>query len=138
METKMALGKLLYEGKGKQTALRILDANGSIEASGNDSGKFEESDLKCTNYWTAKTVIEFDGTEIGGGNGLMLVEDGEIVFYTTSFTGSPNNSGRTIRGSVNFQTGSTGTLSSLDDKVGVVELEFDANLNYSLKIWEWN
>lgn len=39
----MALGRLLYEGKGKQTALRILDANGSIEASGNDSGKFEES-----------------------------------------------------------------------------------------------
>ena len=134
----MALGKLLYKGDGKQTGVRILNAKGSIEASGNDNGKFEGSDLKSTNFWTVKTVLEFDGTEIGEGNGLMLVEDGEIVFYTTSFTGSPNNSGRSIRGSVNFQTGSTGTLSSLDDKVGVVELEFDANLNYSLKIWEWN
>jgi len=48
---------------------------------------------------------------------MMLVEDGEIVFYITSFTGSPNNSGRSIRGSVNFQVGSTGTL---DDNVGVI------------------
>jgi hypothetical protein len=68
----------------------------------------------------------------------MLAEDGEILFYTASFTGRPNNSGRSIRGSVNFQTGSTGTLSSLDDKVGVIEAEFDVNFNYSLKIWEWN
>jgi hypothetical protein len=135
---KLSLGKLLYKGDGKQTAVRILDAKGSIEASGNDSGKFEGSNLKSTNFWTVKTVLEFDGTEIGEGNGLMLAEDREIVFYTTSFTGRPNNSGRSIRGSVNFQAGSTGTLSSLDDKVGVVELEFDANLNYSLKIWEWN
>lgn len=90
--------------------------------------------------WTVKAVLEFDGTEIGKGNGMMLILDGEVIFYTTSFTGRPNNSGRSIRGSVNFQTGSTstGTLSSLDDKVGAVELEFDAYLNYSLKIWEWN
>ena len=36
----MSLGKLLYEANGKQTALRILDANGSLESSGNDNGKF--------------------------------------------------------------------------------------------------
>ena len=73
------------------------------------------------------------------GNLLMFVEDGEIVFYTTSFTGRRTTSGgRSVRGSVNFQTGSTGTLSSLDDKVGVIELEFEPDSSYSFKIWEWN
>jgi hypothetical protein len=134
----MSLGKLLYEANGKQTALRILDANGSLESSGNDNGKFKDPDLKCTNYWTVKTVIEFDGTEVGKGNGLMFVDDGEIVFYVASFTGSPSHSGRSIRGSIDFQTGTKGKLSSLDDKVGVFELDFDVNQNYSLKIWEWN
>jgi hypothetical protein len=135
----MALGKLLYEGTGKQAAVRVLDANGSVEASGNDTGKFKDANLNCTDYWTVKAKLEFDGTDIGEGNGLMFVEDGEIVFYTTSFTGRTNKKGgRSVRGSVNFQTGPTGTLSSLDDKVGVIELQFDANFNYTFKIWEWN
>jgi hypothetical protein len=51
----MSLGKLLYEANGKQTALRILDANGSLESSGNDNGKFKDPDLKCINYWTVNT-----------------------------------------------------------------------------------
>jgi hypothetical protein len=63
---------------------------------------------------------------------------GEIVFYAASFTGSPSHSGRSIRGSINFQTGTKGKFSSVDDKVGVFELDFDVNQNYSLKIWEWN
>ena len=29
------------------------------------------------------------GQEIGKGNGLIFVDDGEIVFYAASFTGSP-------------------------------------------------
>jgi hypothetical protein len=135
----MVLGRLLYEGTGKQVTLRVLDANGSVEASGNDTGKFKDAGLNCTDFWTVRVKLEFDGTDIGEGNGMMFVEDGEIVFWTTSFTGRTTTSGgRSVRGSVNFQTGSTGTLSSLDDKVGVIELEFDANFNYSFKIWEWN
>jgi hypothetical protein len=135
---EMALGKLLYEGRGQQGALRILDANGSVEASGSDTGQFKDADLNCVDYWTVKVKLEFDGTDIGEGNGLMFVQDGEIVFYTTSFTGRTTSSGRSVRGSVNFQTGSTGTLSSLDDKVGVIELEFEPDNSYSFKIWEWN
>lgn len=133
----MALGKLLYEAKGKQTQLRILNANGGAEGSGNDHGKFKDLDLDSTNFWTVSTVFESDGTEIGQGNGMMFAKDGQIVNYTTSFTGKPKNSGRSIRGSLNFQTGSQGTLSSLDDTVAVLEFDSDADLNYSLKLWEW-
>ena len=57
----MSLGKLLYEANGKQTALRILDANGSLSHLGTIMGNLNP-DLKCTNYWTVKTMIEFDGT----------------------------------------------------------------------------
>jgi hypothetical protein len=61
----MSLGKLLYEGKGKQTQLRILNAKGAAEASGNDHGKFKDLDLDSTNFLTVSTVFESDGTEIG-------------------------------------------------------------------------
>jgi hypothetical protein len=133
----MSLEKLLYEGKGKQTQLRILNANGAAKASGNDNGKFKDLDLDSTNFWTVSTVFESDGTEIGQGNGIMLAQDGQIVNYTTSFTGKPKNSGRSIRGSLSFQTDSQGTVSSLDDMVAVLEFDSDAAQNYSLKLWEW-
>lgn len=61
---------------------RVLDANGSVEASGNDTGKFKDAGLNCTDFWTVRVKLEFDGSDIG--NGLMFVEDGEIVVYTTS------------------------------------------------------
>ena len=131
----MSLGKLLYEGKGKQTQLRILNANGAAEALGNDHGKFKELDLESTNFWTVSTVFESDGTEIGQGNGMVFAQDGQIVNYTASFTGKPKNSGRSIRGSLSFQTDSQGILSSLDDAVAVLEFDSDADQNYSLKLW---
>lgn len=65
----------------------------------------------------------------------MFVDDGEIVFCAASFSGSPSHSGRSICGSIDFQIGTKGKLSSLYDKVGVSELDFDVNQNYSKKSW---
>jgi hypothetical protein len=68
---------------------------------------------------------------------MVFAQDGQIVNYTASFTGKPKKSGRSIRGSLSFQTDSQGILSSLDDAVAVLEFDSDADQNYSLKLWEW-
>jgi hypothetical protein len=67
----------------------------------------------------------------------MFAQDGQIVNYTSSFTGKPKNSGRSIRGSLSFQTDSQGTLSSLDGTVAVLEFDSDADQDYSIKLPEW-
>ncbi|HBD83037.1 MAG TPA: hypothetical protein DC056_03400, partial [Dehalococcoidia bacterium] len=76
----MALGDLVLEETGQVTGIRVLstDASGtklevSLQTTGTIRGVAEST------LWTYTQLIRPDGSILGGGQGVMTTEDGDVI-----------------------------------------------------------
>jgi hypothetical protein len=68
----------------------------------------------------------------------MMSTDGDLATYTGEAMGKIDWSGTVHwRGSLFYKSSSSGKLTDLNNRVGVLEAEVDAEGNFSEKTWEW-
>lgn len=131
------LGQQVGEIKGKITGQRVLDAEGPImETSVAATGNFVGSQVHVT--LTFKSKLVSNGVLHGWGNGVMMTTERHMATYTGEAIGKIDSSGTVRwRGSLFYKSSSNGKLASLNNLVGVLEAEVDAEGNFSEKTWEW-
>jgi hypothetical protein len=131
------LGELITEERGKVTGRRILDSQaGKMETSFTAMGKakgVEGMDMGTYVSWMLP-----DASMEGKGEGVVLTNDGQMISWTGTGLGQMKSPGKIrYKGSLHFKTMSKGSLSSMNNVVGVFEHEGDMEGNVSTKTWEW-
>jgi hypothetical protein len=132
------LGEQIAELKGKVTNQRVLDVEGhSIETSVSVSGSLKGAQVKETLTFIGRPT-NTSGIIHGKGIGVIMAGESELATYTGEGIGRIDPSGSiNWRGSVFFNTSSTGKLVSLNNLIGVFEVVIDTEGNFSEKTWEW-
>ncbi|MGD1838349.1 MAG: hypothetical protein ACPKPY_09885 [Nitrososphaeraceae archaeon] len=131
------LGDLIYEGKGRITNSRVLNAEeNKIEYTMEEEGKFNK-DIDVTMTTTFWTVPAGKNIVYGESEGIITTKDGEGTTICKAYgVGRYSESGGTsFRGAI-FYKSSTGKLSFLNNMIGVLEAEVDEH-HHLAKIWEW-
>ena len=133
------LGELLYEGKGKLTGSRILNADEyKVEHSITEEGKFKDIEItEIGTFWTIPAGKKVTYVE---GQGMITTKDGEdtATFQGYGIGTSKGQVSVSFRGSVFYKSSSStnGKLSFLNNKIGVFETEVDESGNSIEKHWE--
>jgi len=131
------LGEQFGELKGKITGQRVLDAEGpAIETNVSATGNLAGSQVRVMLTYMDKSVS--NGVLHGWENGVVMSKEGDVVSYTGEAIGKIDSSGTVRwRGSLFYKSSSNGKLASLNNLVVVLEVEVDAEGNFSEKTWEW-
>jgi hypothetical protein len=136
------IGGLIYSANiGNITNIKILDNTAPLvkELSFVEKGKINDS-IQVTNQGTYINTYISNNTIRGEGNGTITTADtNEIATWQAYDSGKipdPNES-QVYHGIIFFKSPS-GTLSFLDNKVGlyIIEIENDDG-KYSRHIWDW-
>jgi hypothetical protein len=137
----MALGRLLYEERGRQTEARVItDAKEPrTEVTGGGNAKLDDKD--ATTLWTRLITFGNNGIGYSQGKGWVYLYDREVASYTMNSVIKPNSpdvaSSRGVS-SIRCSSYDYPKISSLlDGMAAVYELEQDNDGNYSAKYWEW-
>jgi hypothetical protein len=70
--------------------------------------------------------------------GVVMKKDSDMATFRGYLIGRINSTGTmSIRGSVFCGTKSVGSLSFLDNLIGLLEIEVDSSGTFSEKLWEW-
>ena len=136
----MALGELVFEGKGKVTSQRVLDivkGGAKVEASFIRTGKLKGTDVTNTGtFWS----IPVEGDAFyGEAKGIFTTTDGEIITYTAQGMGRMTGDGKLrFTGSDFLYAPSEGKFGHLNNTVGVFEVEVDNQTgDITGKTFEW-
>ena len=132
------LGDLLYEENGQITGTRVLESEtgaprieNSFHATGTLLG------VHHTDDGTYVAVVRPDGTVFGGGQGMLVTENGDVATWTGHGAGRLlAGGGVSFRGAVYYQTTAEG-LARLNGACGVFEYDVDGGGKTVGKIWEW-
>lgn len=134
------LGELFYESTGQVTVSRLLSVEGGLpkfETSFENKGKL--AGIETTETCTYSAEIRPDGTLQGGGHGVIITQDGQMLTFIGSGVGRFTGQGQaaSFRGVIYFHTSSE-KLSRFNALAGVYEYEMDETgkgVNY--RVWEW-
>ena len=131
------LGELITEERGKVTGRRVLDSQaGKMEVSFTATGKVKG--IEGTDMGTYVSWMLPDGSMEGKGEGMFMTNDGQMVSWTGTGIGRFKGLGKIrFKGSLHFKTMSKGSISSMNNVVGVFEYDGDMEGNVSTKTWEW-
>jgi hypothetical protein len=137
------LGEVIYEGKGRITGSRVLNAEEyKIEHSITVEGKCKDIEITLLGtFWTIPT--EDKNVIYGEGQGIITTKNGDdtATFRVFGIGHSKGQVSTSFRGSVFYKTSSSSTnggkLSFLNNKIGVLETEIDESGNSIEKHWEW-
>ena len=135
----MALGDLVLEETGQVTGIRVLstDASGtklevSLQTTGTIRGVAEST------LWTYTQLIRPDGSILGGGQGVMTTEDGDVISLVGNGSGQAAPPGGTIEFRVFVHPYSTSPTYSDLNSIGLVgEYDVAADGSAASKFWEW-
>ena len=135
----MALGDLVLEETGQVTGIRVLstDASGtklevSLQTTGTIRGVAEST------LWTYTQLIRPDGSILGGGQGVMTTEDGNVISLVGNGSGQAAPPGGTIEFRVFVHPYSTSPKYSDLNSIGLVgEYDVAADGSAASKFWEW-
>jgi hypothetical protein len=132
------LGEQIGELKGRITGQRILDVEGpTAETSVSASGSLKGVQIRETLTFIGRPTTA-NGVIHGKGIGVIIAGESELATYTGEGIGRTASSGKiSWRGSVFYRTSSAGKLASLNNLIGVFEVDIDAEGNFSEKLWEW-
>ncbi|MGD1835648.1 MAG: hypothetical protein ACPKQO_07985 [Nitrososphaeraceae archaeon] len=130
------LGDLIYEGKGKITGTRVLDAEEKkVEHSAAGEGRLKDIDTtEIDTFWAipvGKNVV------YGEGQGIIYPKNGGIVTINGYGIGKTDDSGKTSFRGTNFYKATSSELLFINNVVGAFEFEVDESGNYQVKVWEW-
>ena len=135
----MALGDLVLEETGQVTGIRVLstDASGtklevSLQTTGTIRGVAEST------LWTYTQLIRPDGSILGGGQGVMTTEDGDVISLVGNGSGQAAPPGGAIELRVFLHPYSTSSKYSDLNSIGLVgEYDVAADGSAASKFWEW-
>ncbi len=135
----MVLGELIEDESGKITGQRVLDVEGpKMESSFTMAGLYKE--IEATDIGTYCSVMR-EEVMYADVQGVITAKDRQgMATYTAQAIGRFTSPGKVrFHGSVFYRTTPTsgGTLSFLNNVVGVCEYEGDEQGNCSVKVWEW-
>ncbi len=133
------LGDQLGEIKGKITGMRVLEAGSEgpkAEISFQAAGKFLGADV--TDMGTYSAVLTKSKVFLGQGQGIMMTNEGDSVYWEGKGIGKPTGKGQAAnwRGSVFYKTDSQ-KFSRLNTLAGMFEYDVDENGNVAYKVFEW-
>ena len=133
--------QIIHDERGKIIGTRVLPSKPGqgpkMEQTFQTTGKILGIDFNNTG--TLLSIPKSEGVFYVEGQGVLMIEGGEMATWTTQGVGKPTGSGMAaaLRGSVFFQTSST-KLSRLNSMCVVVEADIDeSGNNMSAKLWEW-
>ena len=132
------LGKLISEGKGEITGMRVLSSDptgpkmeASIQVSGQILG------VANTQQWTYWSVTRPDGTLYGEGKGVSTTKNGDVATAVGQGAGTVGRGGAVKwRGAVYFYSEAR-KLQPLNKMAAVFEYDVDQNGKVQAKFWEW-
>lgn len=132
------LGEQIAELKGKVTSQRVLDVEGpSVETSITASGSLKGVQIKETLTFIGSPT-KSSGVLHGKGIGVIMAGESELATVTGEGIGRIDSlKSVNYRGSLFFNTSSTGKLASLNNIIGVFEVVIDTEGNFTEKMWEW-
>jgi hypothetical protein len=135
----VVLGELIEDESGKITGQRVLDVEGpKMESSFTMAGLYKE--IEATDIGTYCSVMR-EEVMYADVQGVITAKDRQgMATYTAQAIGRFTSPGKVrFHGSVFYRTTSKGggTLSFLNNVVGVCEYEGDEQGNCSVKVWEW-
>jgi hypothetical protein len=135
----VVLGELIEDESGKITGQRVLDVEGpKMESSFTMAGLYKE--IEATDIGTYCSVMR-EEVMYADVQGVITAKDRQgMATYTAQAIGRFTSPGKVrFHGSVFYRTTPTsgGTLSFLNNVVGVCEYEGDEQGNCSVKVWEW-
>jgi hypothetical protein len=93
---------------------------------------------KGTDVGTYVAYERVPGQVYGEGQGIFMSDDGHGVIWNGFGVGTPTGKGMGMRwaATVTYQTNSE-KLARLNNLVGMVEHETDAQGNAKIRVWEW-
>jgi hypothetical protein len=106
-----------------------------METSVSANGRIKGTQANVNITYIARPVSA--GVLHGEGKGVIMAGESEMATETGAGTGVFTSSGVKWRGTIFYRTSSTGRLASLNNVVGVFEIEVDTEGNFSEKTWEW-
>jgi len=131
------LGEQILELTGKRTGRRVLSTDGGfkVEVSFEDNGKLLGQ--PANNMGTCWSGTRPDGTLYGEGQGVVIMQDGEMATWKGQGVGKLQPGGAvSYRGAVYYSTASA-KLARLNSVAVVFEFEVGADGNIRTKGWEW-
>lgn len=130
------LGEQISETKGRRLVRRVLTVDPpTAEVSFEDSGHVLGVAGKGMGTYTS-TVRE-DGSILGHGQGLSMMQDGDVVTWTGTGVGKFGPEGSvSYRGMLFYQTTSK-KLARINNACGAFEFEVDGEGNTTARVWEW-
>jgi hypothetical protein len=129
------LGEQIEELKGKITGQRMVNVD-KMETTVSSSGNVRGTQVTQVLTFIGRPPLE--GVLHGIGMGMTMAAGSDIATFTGEAVGRFGSSGSiSWRGSIFYNTSSTGNLSFLNNLVEVFEAEIDAAGNFSHKAWEW-
>jgi hypothetical protein len=138
------LGEQIGEERGRVTSQKIVDLEDIVGGPKVETTFFSDAKfngIKTINTVTYWTVLRPNGKLYSEAKGVAIAnnDNKEIVTYTSYGFGKITNSfGTNLRGSISYSAKSpAGTLSFLNNLVGIYEHESDQHGNMRSSIWKW-
>ena len=130
------LGELIGETTGRRIVRRVLSVDPpNVEVSFEESGKM--LGVNVSGFGTYSSVVSNDGSIHGGGQGVIMTQDGDMISWKGSGAGKFKEKGAvSYRGILYYRTNSQ-KLARLNNAAGVFEYEVDAEGKTQTKVWEW-
>jgi hypothetical protein len=134
----ITIGNQFYQERGMVTTQRVLDLNGPVfENTYVANGMLRGTTIPVINIGTIHVTFRPGGTVFGEGKGVITNSNGEMVTWTSHGLGHVSQGKTTVIGSVILNTSSTGSLSFLNNMVGVFRQVIDPSTNNVVsKVWE--
>jgi hypothetical protein len=135
----LTLGDPIIEGSGMIIGQRVLEVHPVVKM----ETSFIQNDTILGNITTFEvgtydTVMRPDGSLYGEGQGFFSTQDGQMGVWTGQGIGHFTEDGKTrFHGSLFFNTQSSGSLSFLNNLVGIFYYEVDKEGKTSATVWEW-
>ena len=133
----MKIGELLLETQGHSEGMKITDIDRQkIEGSWSGNGTLQDN-IPVMDFGTYFTTLKDDGYWHSNGHGMVISFDNEVVKYTFQSIGKIEDGKFKDWGSVIFDTTVyNGTLSELENTIGVYIGEVDMDGNSLTKVWK--
>jgi hypothetical protein len=131
------IGNQFYQERGIVTTQRVLDLNGPVFENTYVAKGMLRGTIPVTNIGTIHVTFRAGGTVFGEGKGVITDSNGEMVTWTSHGLGHLSQGRTSVIGSVILNASSTGSLSFLNNMVGVFRQVIDpATNNVASKVWE--
>ena len=134
----MHIGELILETQTQSEGMKITDLDKQkVEGSWSGNGTLQKN-IPVIDFGTYFSTLKDEGYAHSNGYGMIISLDNEVAKYTFQSIGKMDSGKFNNWGSIIFDTTTNpnGTLSVLENTIGIYTGEVDINGNTITKIWK--